>query len=60
MKNRTADEILSFTFAHLDMVLQEKRNEKGKAHDRFDTLRGQENPAEPDHVAGSNEHGYPP
>ena len=57
MKNRTADEILSHTFAHLDMVLREKRNEKVKAHDRFDTPRGQEKPAEPDYVAGSNEHG---
>jgi hypothetical protein len=60
MKNRTAEEILSHTFAHLDMVVREKRNEHGKTHDRFDTLREQEYPAGPDNVAGSNEHGYSP
>jgi len=56
MKNRSAEEILSFTFAHLDTALREKRYEHEEAHDKTGgksaKRSGQEDPAVPNGVAG--------
>ena len=57
MKNRTAEEILSITFAHLDKVLREKGNDTMSLRDRADVRSGpyreQDDPARPEKVAGA-------
>lgn len=57
MKNRTAEEILNFTFAHLDKVLRENRDAKDEVRDKISgrsSMRwGQEDPARPDNLAGA-------
>lgn len=58
MKNRTAEEILSITFAHLDKVLREKGNDTIPLSDRPDVRSGphreQDDSARPEKVAGTN------
>lgn len=58
MKNRSAEEILSFTFAHLDTVVREKRTGQDKVHDQAEGRAaqhwGQEDSAVPEVVAGKN------
>lgn len=58
MKNQSAKEILSFTFAYLDKVLWEKRKEKGEVRDkaggRSTQVWGQEEPAAPESAAEAN------
>jgi hypothetical protein len=57
MKNRTAEEILSITFAHLDKVLREKRNDtmpRGEnVNARSSPQREQGEPARPEKVAAA-------
>lgn len=55
MKNRSAKEILRFTFAHLDTIVREKRNGPGKVRDRakgWAVHLKQEDSAAPESVAG--------
>ena len=58
MKNRSVEEILSFTFAHLDGIVREKRNGqdkvRGQANGRAAHYREQEDSAVPESVAGKN------
>lgn len=58
MKNRSAEEILNFTFAHLEMIVREKRNGQDMLRDRAKGRaaqhRGQEDPAGQQVVAGKN------
>ncbi|MHB8809160.1 MAG: hypothetical protein ACYC9M_04010 [Desulfobulbaceae bacterium] len=58
MKNRSAEEILSFTFAHLDTIVREKRNGQDKIRDQANGRAaqrwGQEDSAVPESVAGKN------
>ncbi|MHB8790130.1 MAG: hypothetical protein ACYDBT_09645 [Desulfobulbaceae bacterium] len=55
MKNRTAEEILSITFAHLDKVLLEKRNDtiplSVNVNARSSPQRELGDPARPEKVA---------
>lgn len=58
MKNQTAEEILSITFAHLDKVLREKGSDTKPPCDRADGRAGpyreQDDPARPEKVAVAN------